>query len=198
MASLQRWPVPVIFEKGHITKEETTLEIRCHDRFFRDAVVYDENGETIFAMEAKEPFTSWSVRRSLKDASGCHVWDLRHYKSKLKAWVMESSDGRELCTIEEKQSTTPFTAATALVPIDKGYVTISMESSDSSGIKTLFQTEGTPVAEMHLTENNDKAFLHRRNLDRTAWKLRVTEGTDIGFILGLAFCRAEISHSWRR
>ncbi|KAL1848021.1 hypothetical protein Plec18170_008196 [Paecilomyces lecythidis] len=198
MTSLQLWPMPVLFEKGYTTNGDTTFEIRCHDRFFRGAVVCNENGETIFAIEAKEPFTSWSVRRSLKDASGRHVWDLRHYKSKIKAWVVEDPDGREICTIEENHSAKPFTAATALVPVDKGHVTISMESTDSSGIKTLFLIEGAPVAEMHLTENNDKAFLHRRNLDRTVWKLRVTKGTDIALILGLAFCRAEISHAWRR
>ena len=200
MASvLESPPVPVSFGSGYIVKGESTLEIQCHDRFFRDAVVIDENGDKIFALEAKDPFTSWSVRRTLRDAMGRPVLDLRHYKSKMKQWVVEDPQGRELCTIKDGVLTSrKFTAAHALVPTDSGQVNVSMRSFDHAGTKTVFEVEGAPIAEMLLTENNDTSFLHKHGLDRTLWKLRVAPGIDMALILALAFCRAEISHVWRR
>lgn len=195
-SALEPPPVPVSFGSGYVVKGDCTLEIRCHDRFFRDAVVCDENGDKLFAMEANL-FTSWSVRRTLRDTAGHHVLDIRHYKTKLKEYIVEDPEGRELCIIKDGVQG-KLTAVEVQVTAEKSNVTVSIRSFDHAGTKTVFEVEGVVIAEMVLTENNDVSFLHRRGLDRTVWRLRIVGGVDMALVLALAFCRAEISHAWRR
>ncbi|KAF2716927.1 hypothetical protein K431DRAFT_168672 [Polychaeton citri CBS 116435] len=200
MSLLLKTPtVPVFVDRGYLTQAESTLEIRCSDRFLRDATVCGEREGELYRLEGNGLLTSWSMRRSLKSASGEHLLDLRHYKSKLKQWIVEDPQGRELCIIKDSISTEKQnTAAEAQILSSEGLFSISMQSSDHTGITTVFQVEGIPFAEMSLVENNDISFLHRRGLDRTAWKLRLAAGVDVALVLALAFCRIEISHSWRR
>ena len=184
---------------GHISATECTLKIRCRDRYFRDTEVCDVDGHKLFVLEAKGPFMSWSIRRTLKDSSGNHILDLRHYKSKLKQWIVEDPTGRELCLV--KDGVVPgsrFTAVDAQVSVEVNNVTISLRSFDHAGTKTHFEVDGVVIAEMLLTDNNDVSFLHRQDLERTSWRLRIAGGVDLPLVLALAFCRAEISHAWRR
>ena len=176
-----------------------TLQIRCHDRHFRGATVNNETGDRLFILNSKGPFMSWSLRRTLQSTSGHHIWDLRHYRTKMKQWVVENAQGKKLCTVQDGTFIGGnFTAADARIHSDTGYTLVSMKSFDHAGSRTVFQVEGITIAEMLLTENNDLSFLHKRGLDRTIWDLRIAGGVDIALILALAFCRCEISHAWRR
>ncbi|KAI5269543.1 hypothetical protein E4T47_06989 [Aureobasidium subglaciale] len=186
---------------GHIAKHNRTLGLRCHDRHFRDAVVCDEQGDKLFDFTAKDIGTSWTLRRSLKDTTtGQRLLDLRHTKTSYKVWVIEDPDGNEFCKIKDTTSifSSKFTSVDAQILGNGGRMTIEMRSFDASGSRTTFQVDGTNIAEMTLTDNNDATFLHKRGLDRTTWKLEVAQGVDIALIVALAFARAEISHAWRR
>ncbi|KAI9661569.1 MAG: hypothetical protein M1821_008807 [Bathelium mastoideum] len=197
--SLTPPPSPVSFGSGYIVKEDCTLEIRCQDRDFREALVTDENGSQVFTLQGKAPLASWSVRRSLKDASGNPVWDLHHNQSKLNQWSVDDPQGKELCTIKnDVPGRDKITAMQARVGSDMGEVTISMQSFDHAGTRTVFEVEGATIAELHLMENNDLSFLKWRGLARSVWKVRMAGGVDMALILALAFCRAEVSHAWRR
>jgi len=182
-----------------IAEHDRTLGLRCHDRHFRDAVVYDESGTKIFNLNAKDLGTSWTLRRGLFDSEGCHVLDLRHTKMGLKTWVLEDRKGNEFCKIKDVTSTSGFTAVDVEVLADGSDISsIQIRSFDKAGSRTTFQVDGATIVEMTLTDNNDASFLHKRGLDRTTWKLQVVRGVDIALVVALAFARVEIMHAWRR
>lgn len=91
------------FSSDYISKTNTTLSIQCHDRHFRGAIVRDDDPQTttFFSLTAKQPFTSWSVRRTLKDALDNPILDLRHQHSSLSKWVIEDPNGKVLCIVTD-------------------------------------------------------------------------------------------------
>lgn len=76
-------PSTVSFSSGYLSKADSTFEIVAQDRNLREVTVSGESGSVLYVLESKALFKSWSVRRSLKDASGNHILDLRHYKTKV-------------------------------------------------------------------------------------------------------------------
>ncbi|THW08681.1 hypothetical protein D6D23_07992 [Aureobasidium pullulans] len=201
-STLQPPPTSFSLNSEHIAKTHRTLGLRCHDRYFRDAMVCDETGTKLYAFTAKDLGSSWSLRRSLVDAnSGAHLLDLRHTNWSVNKWIIENTAAKEVCKIKDVTSfrTGGFTAVDVqFIDDDGGIANLEMRSFDKAGSRTSFGVQGVVVAEMTLTDNNDAAFLHKRGLDRTAWKLEVAEGVDVSLVIALAFARAEISHSWRR
>ncbi|CAD0087572.1 unnamed protein product [Aureobasidium vineae] len=197
--NLQSPPIPISRNSKYTTTTTRTLDLRCHDRHFRDAVVCDENGDKLFDFTAKDLGTSWTLRRSLIDRkSGDHILDLRHTKTSYKSWILEDSTGNEVSKIKDVTRGNGFTAVDVQVLANDGDSTVELRSFDRTGRRTSFLVDGRVVAEMTLTDNNDAAFLHKRGLDRTTWRLEVAEGVDIALAVALAFARAEISHAWRR
>lgn len=197
---LQPMPAAAPLDSGYITKEQSTFNIICNDRQFSDSTVVDEDGRVLFSLESKTIGTSWTLRRTLRDASGQHILDLRHTKTTYKKWVVEDPTGKLLCTMKDGVAPiTKFTEASAEIPSNDGSTTIiRICSFDSAGTKTVFQVGDAIVAELLLQENNDASFLHARGLKRTGWKLHLAGGVDTAMILALVFARAEITHAWRR
>ncbi|KAG9854157.1 hypothetical protein KCU98_g2578, partial [Aureobasidium melanogenum] len=192
--------VSPLFNSGLIAENNRTLGLRCHDRHFRDAIVFDENGAKIFDFNAKDIGTSWKLRRSLVDSkTGRHILDLHHTKMSMKTWVLEDHEGSEFCKIRDVTSASNFTAVDAQIRAsENNSSSIQIRSFDKAGSRTTFQVDGTNIVEMTLTDNNDASFLHKRGLDRTTWRLEVAKGVDVALVVALAFARAEISHAWRR
>lgn len=185
---------------NYIADRTRTLGLRCPDRHFRDAVVCDETGATLFDFAAKGLGTSWTLRRSLFDSkTSQHILDLRHTKTNLKTWILEDDSGNEVCRIGDVSSSSGFTAVDVqMLGNEDDGVVLEMRCFDRAGSRMSFQSDGVVVAELTLMDNNDASFLHRRGLDRTTWKLEVAKGVDITLVIGLAFARAEIMHAWRR
>lgn len=184
---------------GYISTGERTVTFQCHDKQFRDAVVLDESGNTLFKFHAKGTFSSWSVRRSLMGADEKHILDVRHYKSGLHEWIAEDPQGKQLCLVKDAAGKiTSLQAQVTAEDVIGGHVEVSAQSSDHAGTNTIFKVGDGVVAEMRLMENNDMSFLNWRRLDRSVWKIRIAGGVDLAMIVVLAYCRAEILHAWRR
>lgn len=199
---LSRPSVPVTCNSGHVSQAKCSIIFRCHDRHFRDAVVHDESGDLLFTLGAKGIFSSWSVRRTLRDADEKHILDVRHYKSNIKEWIIEDPKGNQLCLVKDEVSKvekiTSLHAQVTAENVVGGHFTVNMQSVDRAGTKTTLEVEGAVIAEMHLVENNDINFLDKRGIDRSAWRIEVAGGVDLALVIALAYCRAEISHAWRR
>jgi hypothetical protein len=199
---LSRPPVPISCNSGHMPKETTTITFRCRDRHFRDAVACDEGGETLFQFGAKGLWSSWSYRRTLRSADDKHILDVRFHNSKMKEWVVEDPQGRELCLIKDGVSkagkATSMQAQVIAEEVVGGHVVVDIQSSDHAETKTVFQVGEAIVAEMTILENNDLSFLGSKGLERSAWSLRIAGGVDVALVLALAYCRAMVLHAWRR
>jgi len=195
--------VPISCNSGHISSVNSTITFRCHDKHFRDAVACDESGAELFTLGANSLWSSWSMRRTLRSVdNGRHILDVRHHNSKMKEWVVENPQGRQLCLVKDGVSklgkATAMQAQIAAEEVVGGHVVVDMQSSDHAGSKTVISVGETAIAEMSLVENNDLSFLGTRGLDRSAWKIRMAAGVDVALILTLAYCRAEVLHAWRR
>lgn len=193
-------PAPgITFNSGYVSKEENTLTIRCQVPNLRDAKVSDAGGTLLFAMQGAALWKSWSVRRSLKSASGEHVFDLRHYETKVRSWIVEDAYAKALARIKDE---TPFGANSstfdAYIAADSGEASVCMRSVDREGTKTVFEAEGITFAELLREENNDLPFLKTRGILRSVWKVRIAANVDLAMVLALAMCRIQVSHQWRR
>jgi hypothetical protein len=199
---LSQPPVPISCDSGYISKDNTTITFRCPDRHFRDAIACDENGETLFKFGAKGLWSSWSYRRTLRSADDKHILDVRFHNSKMKEWVVEDPQGRQICLIKDGVSkvgkATSMQAQVIAEEVVGGHVVVDIQSSDHAGTKTVFQVGEAIVAEMTILENNDLPFLGSKGLERSAWSLRVAGGVDVALIVALAYCRAMVLHAWRR
>jgi hypothetical protein len=200
---LSQPPFPISCNSGHISKEDTTITFRCHDRHFRDAVACDESGKTLFTLGASSLWTSWSLRRTLRSAADDkHILDVRQHNQKWKEWVVEDPQGRQLCLVKDGVSkiakATSMQAQVFAEEAVGGHVVVDMQSSDHAGSKTIFRVGEAIIAEMSILENNDLSFLGKRGLERSAWSIRIAGGIDIAIILALAYCRALVLHAWRR
>jgi hypothetical protein len=195
--------VPISCDSGYVSKTNSTITFRCHDKHFRDAVACDENGNTWFKLGADSLWTSWSLRRTLRSAADDkHILDVRHHNSKYKEWVAEDPQGRRLCLVKDSVSkvgkATSMQAQVVAKEVVGDHIIVDMQSSDRAGTKTVFRVGEVAIAEMNIVENNDLSFLGTRGLDRSVWKIRLAAGVDIALILALAYCRAEVLHIWRR
>ncbi|TVY45743.1 hypothetical protein LSUB1_G000407 [Lachnellula subtilissima] len=96
---LQPPSVPVAIFEDTISKGETSLTMYCHDRTFDKITVLGEANEKLFTVDSKgSGVLSW--RRTVKDASGVHIFDIRHFGYAFSnKWVVESPSGREVATL---------------------------------------------------------------------------------------------------
>jgi hypothetical protein len=194
-------PTALMFKNGYIVDTDCEIEMRCHDRQFRDTVFLDSSGAEIFALDCPPLFTSWTMRRTLRDAAGLQVLQIRHAAtSLLENWIIEDAHGKQLCTA--KGSKAPRSGGTVItVKVLRGdgaEVGIDIRSGDHAGTSTTFRADGVTIGEMLLVTNNDLSLLGRRGLDRSGWTLKVKADTDLALIAALAVCRAEVLHAWRR
>jgi hypothetical protein len=190
-------------QDGYILTTDCSIEMRCHDRQFRDTVLVDNSGTTLFALDSPALFTSWHVRRSLRDAAGLQVLQIRHAgNTLLEHWYIEDARGKQLCEVRgRKDSKSGATLIEGMVLVEGGdgeEVAVDVRSGDHAGSETIFRVGGEVVADMILVRNNDLSFLGRRGLDRSGWKLKVVAGTDLAMVAALAVCRAEVLHVYRR
>lgn len=147
-----------------MAKSDLEINMICHDRHLRDTVFLDESGNTIFALDCAALFTSWTVRRTLRDAAGSVCLQVRHEKLGMQSWVIEDAHGKPVC--EAKGSRTVKTRATRIeakvLAGPEAGSTVVLQSVDRAGSSTTFDFGGRDVAEMALTKNNDMSFLGRR------------------------------------
>jgi hypothetical protein len=186
-----------------MSEENTTITFRCPDRYLRDAVASNENGNILFTLGAKGLLSSWSVRRTLRSAADDkHILDVRFHNSKMKEWVVEDPQGRQLCLVKDGVSkvgkATAMQAQVVAEEVVGGHVVVDIHSSDHAGTKTVFRVGEAIIAEMSILENNDISFLGSKGLERSAWRIRIASGVDVALILALAYCRAMVLHLWRR
>ena len=178
--------------------------MRCHDRHFRDTVFLDAgSGAEIFALDVPTLFTSWSMRRTVRDAAGLQVLHIRHKTSGtsiVENWIIEDALGKQICSAKgKKESKSGATTIEAKVSTGEGAeFSIDIQSGDHAGTETTFKVDDITVAEMLLVTNNDLSLLSRRGLDRSGWRLNVRAGLDLALVAALAVCRAEVLHAWRR
>ena len=171
---------PIAITDGFIKKGETRIAMHCHDRTFQRITVLDEVGEKLFTAESKG-VASWSWRRTVKDASGSPIFDLRkvlgsaiRYK-----WVVESPSGREICSVRHIS----FRHRQALDVVVKNEedkdneVMVEVRPKDQGALTTLVNIEGMTAAEIQMTEVNAS---HGR--DRSVWRARVAGGVDLALV----------------
>lgn len=200
-ATTEQASTSISFTNGYTVAADVEIEMKCHDRQFRDTVFLDSSGARIFALDCPALFTSYHMKRTLRDAAGSQVLLMRHAGNTiLEHWYIDDARGKRLCEAKgRKDAKSGATVIEAKVVADGGgEVEIDVESSDHAGTSTTFCVDGVAIAEMLLTTNNDLSFLGSRGLDRSGWKLKVQAGCDLALIAILAVCRAEVLHTYRR
>ncbi|TVY51649.1 hypothetical protein LCER1_G007037 [Lachnellula cervina] len=190
---LQPPSVPVAISEEPIGKAEASLTMYCHDRTFHNTTVLSEAGEQIFTVESKGS-GSLSWRRTVKDASGAHVFNLRHFGYAFKnKWAVESPSGREIGTLRMVKALGREHSAFDMVVLneaDKGNeVDFEIRPNDRSALMTTVNIDGSPVVEIRVLESNDVVRL--RDKDRSIWEARLAGGVDQALILAIMLCRAE-------
>jgi hypothetical protein len=191
------------FKEGYTLATDCEISVRCHDRHFRDTVFLDSSGTEVFALDCPGLFTSWSLRRTLRDAAGLQVLQVRHKSASttiVENWIVEDALGKQICSAKgsKEAKTGATTIAAKVLAADGAESSIEIQSGDHAGTETTFKVDGVVIAEMVLVTNNDLSLLGRRGLDRSGWKLKVKAGTDLALVAALAVCRAEVLHAWRR
>ena len=175
--SLETPSFSVAIADGFISKGETSIVMQCHDRVFKRVTVLEEGGEKLFTAESKG-VASMSWRRTVKDASGSPLFELRKvagYTFKTK-WVVESPDGREICSVRQSS----FKQRLALDVVvqnedDKdNEVMVEVRPKDQNALTTLINVEGASIAEIQMTGVNTSL----NGLDRSVWRARVAGGVD--------------------
>ncbi|KAI1351285.1 hypothetical protein F5Y01DRAFT_283311 [Xylaria sp. FL0043] len=195
-------PSPQVDMLGsHVSQEETTLTLHCHDSTFKKATVVDAEGNPVFRIEGTTFGTSWSWRRKVFDAiDNRHLFDFRHESLDFKnRWVVEDTTGRKLCSLVHKsQVTTNHSAINATVRTVVGEdVLVAMRPRDGAALMaTVSVGDGTTIATISkLVDNTSKLF--RGDQDKSVWVLRAAAATDLAMIIALALCRAEMGHVWK-
>ncbi|TVY16132.1 hypothetical protein LARI1_G006241 [Lachnellula arida] len=199
-AILQPPSIPVAISEETIGKGETSLAMHCHDRTFQNTTVLGEAGEKVFTVESKGS-GSLSWRRTVKDASGAHIFDLRHFGYAFKnKWAVESPSSREIGTLRMVKALGREHSAFDMVVLneaDKGNeVNVEIRPNDRSALMTRVNIDGSPVAEIRVLESNDVVNL--RDKDRSVWEARLAGGVDRALVLAIMLCRAEQHHVYRQ
>jgi hypothetical protein len=179
--NLETQSFPVAIANGFIEKEETSIVMQCHDRVFHRVTLLDEAGEKLFTAESKG-IASWSWRRTVKDASGSHLFDLRKTVGYIRRskWVVESPSGQEICSLRHIS----LRQRQALDVVfrnedDKGNeMVVEVRPKDQGALTTLVNIKGAPVAEIQMTEVN----FSLNGRDRSVWKARVAGGVDLTLV----------------
>ncbi|GAB1728351.1 hypothetical protein NU195Hw_g1656t1 [Hortaea werneckii] len=188
---------------GYMTQDETTLEMHCRDRLFRDVSVFDvTNRKEVFRVTGNG-LLSWSLRRSLEDSTGKHLLDFRHFSLDVKnRWIVEEPNHeRKLAVIEHvNQLTRSHSAVDATFwGADGGEdAVVEMRPLDRSAMTTTLSIMDSTVAEVSKIADNDIVFNQARGKDRTAWRVRVAANVDLTIVMVMMLCRAEMSHVWRQ
>jgi len=173
---------PVAIYKEYLNTQETSLAVYCHDRVFKRVTAVDSTGAIAFTTESKG-IGSFSWRRSIKSASGTHLFDLRHpgVSPLPTRWTVESPrDDGELCLFKRSQvlQKSAFDAAVHQNVAGEGEeVQFEVLPKDKSAITTQVRCGGAVVAEIVQREANDKYRLG--DLDRSVWSARVAAGMDL-------------------
>jgi LURP-one-related len=179
--SLETPSFPVAIADGFIEKEETSIVMQCHDRVFQRVTVLDEAGEKLFTAASKG-IASWSWRRTVKDASGSPLYDLRKTVGNAirSRWVVEGLSGQEICSLRHVS----FRRRQALDVVfrndnDKGNEKmVEVRPKDQGALTTLVNIKGALVAEIQMTEVNTSL----NGLDRSVWRARVASKVDLALV----------------
>lgn len=183
-ARLEAPALPVALCDGFIRPDETHITVRCHDRTFKRVTVLDETDHILFTAESKGA-TSLSWRRTVLDASGRALFDLRHLGYTLKnKWTVETGEGETMCSLKHAD----LRARSALEGIvhqnvahgGSKDVVVDLRPKDRSALTSFVDIQGATVAEIRLVEDNDLVNLD--TADRTVWKARIAKGVDISLV----------------
>jgi len=182
--NLETLSFPVAISDGIIVEGETNITVECHDHLFQSVTVLDEAGQKLFTAEGKG-MGSWSWRRTVKDASGRPLFDLRHFGYTMKnKWAAESPDGREICSLRHVTYLNKERSALDAVVRNEAAkgeeVMVEVRPKDRRALTTLVTIEGAHVAEIRISEANDVVNL--RGLNRSVWKARIAGGVDIALV----------------
>ncbi|KAI0805518.1 hypothetical protein GGR55DRAFT_280457 [Xylaria sp. FL0064] len=199
---LQSPSPPVNMLGSHVSQEETTLTLHCHDSTFKKATVVDAAGNPVFRIGGTTWGTSWSWRRKVFNAiDNRHIFDFRHESLDFKnRWVVEDTTGRKLCSLVHKsQVTTNHSAIDATVRTVVGEdILVTMRPRDGAALTTTVSVgDGTIIAMISKVVDNTRK-LFRGDQDNSVWVLRVAAATDLAMIVALALCRAEMGHVWKQ
>ena len=149
-AHLSAPPTPTTLNSGHLTTEETTLWVRCHDRHLQNITIISNSGEKLFSVSGRGAYKSWTFRRPVKDPSGNPVFDLRRYGMDIKMrWFVDDADGNKIAELSHKNF---FTRAHTAIDaqIFKGDVRVEMRPRDFSAATTYVNVDGAIIAEIGL------------------------------------------------
>ncbi|KAJ5306904.1 hypothetical protein PENANT_c003G08551 [Penicillium antarcticum] len=190
-AQLQAPPAPVFLSEGYTTEQESVMWVRVHDQHLQNIDIINNDGERLFSVEGPGGYSSMTLRRPLKDASGQPVFDLRR---KL-GWHAEDPDGNKIAEIAHKKFfTSKHTAVDAKI-LGSGAV-VEMRPRDAMGLTNYFNIGNSTIAEISFHLNNIKERFVR-DRDISVFRVRVAEGVDLGLVTLMALIRVEMAHVWR-
>ncbi|KAI0160016.1 hypothetical protein GGR52DRAFT_174944 [Hypoxylon sp. FL1284] len=198
--SLQTPNPAVNMLSGYVSQQPTTMTVVCHDSIFKNVTATDGAGKPLFRVEGSNFGASWSWRRKVWDSVGDRrLFDFRHESLDLKnRWVVESPDGRKLCSLEhKKQLTRDHSAVDATVRTDAGeQVLVVMRPNGHAAVTTTVSVGNTVIATIQKVEDNSPGM--RGDRERSIWEARVPAGVDLGLIMAMVLCRAEMGHVWKQ
>ena len=176
---------PVTMLGNHTSQEPTTFTVHCHDSSFKKVSVLDSAGKPLFRVEGATFGTSWSWRRKVWDStSDQHIFDFRHKSLDAKnGWVVESPDGRLLCSLVHKsQLTSQHSTVDATVRTTAGEdVLVMMRHHDHGALTAYIKVGDTIVATIRKTGDNTTAP-SRGDRDRSTWECQVAAGVDLSMV----------------
>ncbi|KAJ6128907.1 hypothetical protein N7471_010124 [Penicillium samsonianum] len=162
-AGLQAPPSRVSLTEGHTTDQESVVW---------DTTIARDDGEKLFSVEGPGVYSSMTLRRHLKDASGRPVFDLR----RKIGWLVEDARGNKITELSYKKF---FTSSGALVEI---------RPRDIIGITKYVNISNATITEISVHSNNIKKGL-MRDRDISVFRVRV---------VFMALIRAEMAHVWQK
>lgn len=170
---------PIAIADGFIQAGETTIIMQCHDRIFKDVEVRDQSNELLFTVDSKG-VKSMSWRRTVKDATGTPLFDLRKF---FRKWGVEDPSGRELCSLRHVATFRQFKAldVTVLNQADGGKeAVVNVRPKDQAGMTVQVKIRGAAVAEIQMTEANHSRINFTE--DRSVWRARIAGGVDLALV----------------
>lgn len=176
---LEPQPFPIAIADGFIQAGETTIIMQCHDRIFKDVEVRDQSNELLFTVDSKG-VKSMSWRRTVKDATGTPLFDLRKF---FRKWSVEDPSGRELCSLRHVATFRQFKAldVTVLNQADGGKeAVVNVRPKDQAGMTVQVKIRGAAVAEIQMTEANHSRINFTE--DRSVWRARIAGGVDLALV----------------
>lgn len=181
---LESQSFPIAIADGFIQDGETTIIMQCNDRLFNDVEVRDQSNQVLFTVESKG-LASASWRRTVKDATGTPLFDLRKFfkNGVNRKWGVEDPSGLDLCSLRHASTFTQFKAldVTVLNQADGGKETVvHVRPKDQVGMTVQVKVRGATVAEIQMTEANHSHLNFTQ--DRSVWRARVAGGVDLALV----------------